>query len=132
MIDPTVPFTEEDIPAVDPGELPPFYPVTDPRGWITPREPLPADLERAEQETEIDDVTEKRTIRTATPEEIALLRARFGYSTTEAAPGLPTIITRRPGVRCRRWPTLRVDETGAPAPANPTTITDPNEGTTAP
>ncbi|WP_256820112.1 hypothetical protein [Dietzia sp. Die43] len=154
--DPTQPFTEDDVPVVDPATLPEFYPLDDPRGWLTPRAPLPGDLDRAEQETEIDDVTEKRTLRTATPVELALLRAVYGYSPTETPPGLPTIVTRRPGIRCRRWPTLRVDETGAPAPAPTAPIytppppppapepdpvepaptdpepTTPDEGTTAP
>ncbi|MDV8000376.1 hypothetical protein [Rhodococcus sp. IEGM 1408] len=147
-VDPTPPFTEAEIPVVDPGSLPAFYPLDDPRGWITPREPLPGDLDRAEQETEVDDVTERRTVRTATPVEIALLRARFGFSAIETPPGLLTVVSRRPGIRCRRWPTLPVDETGAPAPAptpppptpapepdpvepeptDPETDTDPNEG----
>lgn len=144
--DPTPPFTEADVPAVDPETLPAFHPHTDPRGWLTPRAPLPGDLNRAEQETEVDDVTERRTIRTATPVELALLRAVYGYSPTETPPGTPTLVTRRPGIRCRRWPTLRVDDTGAPAPApvrtppppapepEPTDPepTTPDEGTTAP
>lgn len=130
-IDPTPPFVEADVPVVDPATLPAFYPLDDPRGWLTPRAPLPGDLDRAEQETEVDDVTERRTIRTATPVELALLRAVYGYSPTETPPGTPTLVTRRPGIRCRRWPTLPVDEFGAPAPANPTTITNPDEGTPA-